>query len=55
MKNIVERLKQTKMNNHVIDIQESKQPVFNSIHSLELIKLKTLKTYIKINLVSGFI
>ena len=43
------------LNNHVIKLEEDKQPVFGLIYSLRLVKLKTLRTYIKTNLASGFI
>lgn len=43
------------MNNHAIKLEESKQPLFGSIYSLELIELEMLKTYIKINLANDFI
>ena len=43
------------MNEHAIKLEKGKQPPFSPIYSLELIELKTLKTYIKTNLVNGFI
>lgn len=43
------------MNNYPINLLNNKQPFFNSIYSLELIKLEILKTYIKIDLTSSFI
>ena len=43
------------MNEHTIKIEEDKQLLFDSIYSLELIELETLKTYIKTNLANGFI
>ena len=36
-------------------LKEDKQPLFKFIYSLELIKLETLKTHIKINLANDFI
>lgn len=36
-------------------LQNSKQLPYGPIYSLRLVRLKTLKTYIKINLVNGFI
>ena len=43
------------MNNYAIKLEKDKQPFFSPIYSLGLIKLKTLKTYIKTNLINGFI
>ena len=48
-------LQYKKMNNYIIKLKKDKQPLFRLIYSLKLIKLKTLKTYIKINLVNNFI
>ena len=53
--NAVELLKNFRMNKHTIELEEGKQPLFGSIYSLEPVKLEILKTYIKINLVNGFI
>ena len=43
------------MNEHAIKLEEDKQPHFGPIYSLGLVKLETLKTYIKTILVNGFI
>ena len=43
------------MNEHAIELEKSKQPLFGPIYSLGPIELETLKTYIKINLANGFI
>ena len=43
------------MNEHVIELEESKQPLYGPIYSLEPVELKTLKTYIETNLANGFI
>ena len=48
-------LENTKINKHAIKLEKSKQSSFKSIYSLRLIKLETLKTYIKTNLTNGFI
>ena len=48
-------LKTIKLNLYVIELQKSQQPLYRSIYSLGLIKLKTLKTYIQTNLANGFI
>ena len=45
----------TKINTHAIDLEEGKQPLYGPIYSLELLKLETLKIYIKTNLANGFI
>ena len=44
-----------KMNQHAIELQKSKQPLYGPIYSLGPIKLKTLKTYIETILANGFI
>ena len=46
---------QTKANGHAIKLEEGNQPPYGPIYSLGPIKLKTLKTYIEINLANGFI
>ena len=43
------------MNEHTIKLEKDKQPLFGSIYSLGTMELKTLKTYIKTNLVNSFI
>ena len=43
------------MNKHAIELEESKQPPFGPIYSLGPVELETLKTYIEINLATGFI
>ena len=45
----------TRINDHPIDLLDDKQPPYGLIYSLGLVKLETLKTYIKANLASGFI
>ena len=45
----------TRMNEHPIELEEGKQPLFGPIYSLGPVKLETLKTFIKINLANGFI
>ena len=47
--------KKTGINEHAIKLVEDKQLSYRSIYSLSLIELKILKTYIKTNLVNGFI
>ena len=53
--NTAELLENTKMNEHVIKLEEGKQPPFSPIYSLRLIELETLKTYIKTNPANSFI
>ena len=45
----------TRINKHTIELKEGKQPLFSPIHSLELVELEILKTYIKTNLANDFI
>ena len=53
--NPAELSENTRMNKHAIKLEEDKQPSFGLIYSLGLVKLETLKTYIKTNLVNDFI
>ncbi len=50
-----ELLKQTDLNEHAIDLIESKQPLYRFIYSLGPVELKILKTYIETNLANSFI
>lgn len=43
------------INNHVIELVNSQQPIYQLIHSLRLVELQALKAYIKTNLANGFI
>ena len=45
----------TKLNEHAIDLENSKQPPYGPIYSLDPVELETLKTYIKTHLKTGFI
>ena len=45
----------TKLNEHAIDLEDSKQVPYGPIHSLGPLELETLKTYIKTHLKTGFI
>lgn len=47
--------KQTNLNRHAIKLEESKQQPYRPIYSLEPMELKTLNTYIKTHLKTGFI
>ena len=53
--NAAELPENTGMNEHVIELEESKQPPFGPIYSLGPVELETLKTYIETNLANGFI
>ena len=55
MENVVKLLKIFVINEYAIKLEEDKQPLFRSIYNLNLVELKTLKTYIKINLANSFI
>ena len=44
-----------KANEHAIKLEKDKQPSYGPIYSLRPVKLKTFKTYIKTNLINGFI
>ena len=55
VKNTAELSENTGINEHAIKLKKDKQPLFGLIYNLGLIKLETLKTYIKTNLVNGFI
>ena len=52
--NAVELPKITGINEHIIKLEEGKHSLFESINSLSLVELETLKTYIKINVTNGF-
>ena len=45
----------TRINNHLINLLDDKQPPYGPIYSLGLVELEMLKTYIEANLASGFI
>ena len=45
----------TKLNEHAIDLENSEQPPYGPIYSLDLVELETLKTYIETHLKTGFI
>ena len=47
-------LEQTELNEHAIDLEDGKQPLYKPIYSLRLIELETLKTYIETHLKTGF-
>ena len=42
------------MNSYTIKLKSEKQLFFKSIYNLKLIKLKTLITYLKINIINSF-
>ena len=45
----------TELNEHAIDLEDGKQPLYRLIYSLDLVELETLKTYIETHLKTGFI
>ena len=45
----------TELNEHAINLEDSKQPPYGPIYSLGPVELETLKTYIKTHLKTGFI
>ena len=53
--NVVKLQKKTEINEHIIKLEEGKQPLFGPIYSLGPVELETLKIYIKTNLASDFI
>ena len=53
--NAAELSENTGINEHAIELEEGKQPLFGSIYSLDLVELETLKTYIETNLANSFI
>ena len=55
VENVAKLPENTRINEHAIKLEESKQSFFGPIYSLGPVKLKTLKTYIKTNLANGFI
>ena len=54
-KNAAKLSEYIKINDHAIILEKSKQPPFKSIYNLKLVELKTLKMYIRTNLVNNFI
>ena len=52
---VVKLPKYIKINNYTIKLVDDQQFLYNPIYSLNLMKLKTLKTYIKYNLANSFI
>ncbi len=45
----------TGMNKYIIELIKRKQPLYGSIYTLSQVELKTLETYIKTHLKTGFI
>lgn len=52
---MVELWEYIEINNHTIELKKDKQLFFKFIYSLKLVQLEILKTYIKTNLINGFI
>ena len=55
IENLVKLPKNIKINEYTIKLEAGKQPPFEPIYSLGLIKLEILKTYIETNLTNNFI
>ena len=55
VENIAKLLENIRINEHIIELEEGKQPPFNLIYSLGLVELEILKIYIETNLANGFI
>ena len=53
--NVTKLLKNSKINEHAIELKKDKQLFFGLIYSLGPVELKMLKTYIKTNLANRFI
>ena len=53
--NVAELPEKTGINEHIIELEEGKQPPFRSIYNLGPVELETLKTYIETNLANSFI
>ena len=53
--NAAELLENTEMNEHVMELEKSKQQLFRPIYNLRPVELETLKTYIETNLAISFI
>ena len=47
-------LEQARVNEHAIELEKSKQPLYGPIYSLAPIELKIFKAYIETNLANGF-
>lgn len=54
-KSAAELPKYTSINDFTIDLKEGRQPPYGIIYSLGPVKLEIFKTYIKTNLINGFI
>lgn len=52
---VIELPENTEINEHIIELIESKQSPYGPIYALSPVELKTFKTYIKIYLKTGFI
>lgn len=46
--------KNTGINEHTIKLLKNQKPLYRHIYALSLVKLKTLKAYIKTHLQTGF-
>ena len=55
MENLADVPENFKINEHAIKLEKDKKPLLGFIYNLRLVKLETLKTYIKTNLANSFI
>ena len=55
VENTAELFNKTRINKHIIKLEDNKQPLFELIYSLQLVELEILKIYIKTNLANNFI
>ena len=55
MENTAEFLENTRINEHAIELEKSKQLLFRPIYNQGPVELEMLKIYIKTNLAKGFI
>lgn len=44
-----------KIHDYIINLINNYQPLYRLIYSLKVVKLETLKTYIKTHIINGFI
>ncbi len=51
----MELFENTRINKYAIELVKDKQPLYGSIYSFRLVELKTLKTYTKTHIKTGFI
>ena len=52
---VIEMLKYLDINRYIINLNKDKELLYKLIYSFKLIKLKTFKIYININIINSFI